>query len=541
MGAIANALLNGFTATEIINFLAKSNKELKPKIEQAQSQGYTAEQIVDFLGGYERSGNAKKSPKPFAARSAVKPGYTDQERTKIANEYRPPVQKNIGGVLGSVLENAPALAGIGGLSYGFGKAAAPVGQIIGNYLSSKFSGGTSGPNSPAPAPNSPTPNSPIVPNSTPTAPNPTPISPSGSPKPSAGVSKTPGFIAAIVQGVAGQFGFRNKPLVNAVAKIVEETGKEVGDVYKELSERYDISTPEKATQAAQSKLKEIHEQQSTPQTLDQITAQKEQRDQTMQKIKPAKEVSEALTKDMKSSVIRKTEYDPAKNLLKVVFNNSHSYTYDDVPEEIYNKLTEGAIPAKTKGENEYGRWWVGKQPSTGAAFNQLIKKGGYNFTRGADSPLSEQEEEEYKELAGTSKDKQKSFVSGMQKVQATRKNIAKDLIEPEKVKFRAMAYRKTLEELRKQPQDERGEKLIQTIQERLKTLEQLDKLKNTKKSKILTEEVIRFEKAQGKTLLKKMLILLPASIVKVLKDKIENTDEKEILSYVKDYLIKKMK
>lgn len=545
MNPIANALINGFTAKEIIDFLVKTNKQLAPKINQAIDQGYTPEQIVKYLGGYEKN-TPKTGTQPFAARSALKPGYTDQERADIAFQYRPPLQRNVGGVLGSAIENAPMLAGVAGLTYGFGKAAAPVAQVIGNYLSQRLGGPRNptqpttpggGPQpQPGPAPVQPSPVGP-----TPTGGGGAPPSPGTGPKPSPGLANQKGFLSSIVQGVAGVFGFRNKPLVNAVATIVEKTGQEVSDVYKELSQRFDVSTPEKATQAALSKLREIQEGQTAAKTPEQIVQEKEKQAQTLERIKPAKEVQKALTKDLKSSVIRKTEYDPEKSLLKVVFNNSHTYTYDDVPEEIYNKLTEGAIPAKTKGENQYGRWWIGKKPSAGAAFNELIKKGGYSFQRVEDTPVSEDEEEEYQSIAGEAKQREKSFSSQVEKATGARKNINKDIIAPDNVKFRTMAYRKTLEELRKQPSDERNEKLIDTIEQRLKTLGQLDKIKNSKRSKVLTEEVIRFEKSQGKTLIKKMLLLLPATVVKVLKDKIENTTEEEALKLIKGYLMTKKK
>lgn len=540
MNPIANALLNGFTAKEIIDFLVKSNKQLAPKINQAIEQGYTPEQIVKFLGGHQ-SRNPQTGSQPFAARSALKPGYTEQERARIASEYRPPLQRNVGNVLGSAIENAPMLAGVAGLTYGFGKAAAPVAQVIGNYLSQRFGAPqtptqpTAPGGGPQPQPRGPAPVQPP-----PTGGGGAPSLGTGA-QPSPGLAKQPGFLSSIVQGVAGLFGFRNKPLVNAVATIVEKTGQEVSDVYKELSERFDVSTPEKATQAALNKLKEIQGAQTASKTPEQIVEEKQKEAKTLERIKPAEEVQKALTKDLKSSVIRKTEYDPSKSLLKVVFNNSHTYTYDEVPEEIYNKLTEGAIPAKTKGENQYGRWWVGKKPSAGAAFNELIKKGGYNYQRVGDTPMSEDEEEEYKSIAGQAKQREKSFSSQVEKATGARKNISKDLIAPDNVKFRSMAYKKTLDELRKQPKEERNDKLIETIEQRLKTLGQLDKMKNSKRSKVLTEEVIRFEKSQGKVLLKKMLLLLPATIVKVLKDKIENTSEEEVLNFVKDYLTKKKK
>ena len=40
-----------------------------------------------------------------------------------------------------------------------------------------------------------------------------------------------------------------------------------------------------------------------------------------------------------------------------------------------NKLTEFLH------QNQYGRWWRGKNPSLGAALNQYIKAGNFNYRR----------------------------------------------------------------------------------------------------------------------------------------------------------------
>jgi hypothetical protein len=57
------------------------------------------------------------------------------------------------------------------------------------------------------------------------------------------------------------------------------------------------------------------------------------------------------------------------------------YGYEGVPPQIFRVFQAGAIPAKTDGQNEYGSWWVGKRPSLGASFYELIKKGGYPYQK----------------------------------------------------------------------------------------------------------------------------------------------------------------
>lgn len=82
-----------------------------------------------------------------------------------------------------------------------------------------------------------------------------------------------------------------------------------------------------------------------------------------------------------SSNIYGFQYDPKSGSLKVRFQSGAVYGYTGVPKEIYQIFANGAVPAKTEGQNEYGRWWIGKNPSLGAAFSALIRQGGYPYQR----------------------------------------------------------------------------------------------------------------------------------------------------------------
>lgn len=77
--------------------------------------------------------------------------------------------------------------------------------------------------------------------------------------------------------------------------------------------------------------------------------------------------------DLQSSNIYGFQYDPESSSLRVRFNNGGVYEYDGVPPFVYRMFERGAIPAKTNGQNQWGAWWVGKQPSLGATFHQLIR------------------------------------------------------------------------------------------------------------------------------------------------------------------------
>lgn len=85
--------------------------------------------------------------------------------------------------------------------------------------------------------------------------------------------------------------------------------------------------------------------------------------------------------DLNSSNIWGTAYDPKTGKMRVRFQGGSEYEYDGVPANIYRAFTKGNASAKTKGKNEYGEWWVGKNPSLGAAMNQYIKAGNFNYRK----------------------------------------------------------------------------------------------------------------------------------------------------------------
>jgi hypothetical protein len=82
-----------------------------------------------------------------------------------------------------------------------------------------------------------------------------------------------------------------------------------------------------------------------------------------------------------SSTLDKMRYDTNSRILTAVFNSSDVYEYYGVPYEEYVKVLEGKHPCSTSGSTPYGKFWKGKYPSIGSAFDYYIKKGGYEFRR----------------------------------------------------------------------------------------------------------------------------------------------------------------
>ncbi len=85
--------------------------------------------------------------------------------------------------------------------------------------------------------------------------------------------------------------------------------------------------------------------------------------------------------DLQSSNVWGARYDPKSGKMRVRFQGGSEYEYDGVPPNIFNAFIHGNASARTRGQNQYGRWWPNKNPSLGAALNQYIKAGGFNYRR----------------------------------------------------------------------------------------------------------------------------------------------------------------
>lgn len=502
MNHIGTILQQGFTAAQALQYLSKYDKKLAKMVSKALKEGFSPEEVVSGLSG-----------KSFAAKKARPRGFSAEEVID-RNQQKP-------GTAQQGLKQIGTAAAIAGGLLGAGRAAAPIASFVGNYVSSNLGGGPTQPQAPTGlnAGGGQLPNIPQTGNA-----------PTGAPTPSGGPQGggIGGLLKSLVPAVAGLFGFKNKPLVTAISKIVEETGQDVQQVYNQLSENYDISTPEKATAAAKTFFDKI----MSP------TGKTEEEEQDIFKRFSKVEGKEKKVEPAESAVIRRTEYLPDEKKLVVVFNKGSVYEYENVPEDKYKELLASATPAKTEGQNEYGAWWVGKNPSLGATFNSLIKNGGYVYNKVAQGAAFNPESSSEEENQILSSSNLRSLVQKTQKATGEEKFVGKQKkpLTSEQIRNRRLLLEKSLQEAKGKSRQEKNSELSKTVDERLKSLEKLDKLRGSKKSKVLTEEIIRSEKANGKTLIKKMLVLLPASIVKVLKKKMESSSEQEILGLIKDYL-----
>lgn len=94
-----------------------------------------------------------------------------------------------------------------------------------------------------------------------------------------------------------------------------------------------------------------------------------------------------LQQAMPSSNVDAFSYDDKTGNLYVRFLGKHPnrqgavYQYGGVPPSMFNLFRQGAVPARTDGQNKWGKWWKGKSPSMGASVNVLLKQGGFNYRR----------------------------------------------------------------------------------------------------------------------------------------------------------------
>lgn len=91
--------------------------------------------------------------------------------------------------------------------------------------------------------------------------------------------------------------------------------------------------------------------------------------------------------ELNSSTVYGFRYNPKTGKLLVKFQGNGGsgqgpvYEYENVPPNVYKAFAVGAFPAKTTGQNNWGRWWRGKNPSLGSAMHNLIKLGGYPYRK----------------------------------------------------------------------------------------------------------------------------------------------------------------
>ena len=261
-------------------------------------------------------------------------------------------------------------------------------------------------------------------------------------------------------------------------------------------------------------------------------------------VKPWVETKKDLAKQLKSSTVRKMNYNPKTKKLELVFTSGAKYLYHDFPEDQWKELSAAGTPAKTKGKNEFGLWWIGKSPSRGATFNKIIqpqlrKAGPYQYERIGTEEMTPEEEQELAEVQQPLMKKAQKTLSEAEKAeQAGRKLKGKEKLSQGQINARTRVLTKQAEELRKAPPSERTKKAADLIEQRLQQLADLDSMTKRVKGKVMREEIERFEKEEAGTFLRKLLITLPKNIVREAKAKTGRLSERNLLKAIRGLIAK---
>jgi len=83
-----------------------------------------------------------------------------------------------------------------------------------------------------------------------------------------------------------------------------------------------------------------------------------------------------------SSVISSMGYDPSSLVMYIDWNEGGDGYYENIPPDVFDEASKGDEWCRTEGENLYGKWYVGKQPSRGAYMYWNIRGNpDYPYTR----------------------------------------------------------------------------------------------------------------------------------------------------------------
>jgi hypothetical protein len=85
---------------------------------------------------------------------------------------------------------------------------------------------------------------------------------------------------------------------------------------------------------------------------------------------------------MPSSNVRAIMYNDETKDMFIQFQDKSIYTYYNVDFNLFLKVSNGEATCITSGESKYGSWYVGKNPSLGAATHKYLIKTGVKYKKG---------------------------------------------------------------------------------------------------------------------------------------------------------------
>ena len=83
-----------------------------------------------------------------------------------------------------------------------------------------------------------------------------------------------------------------------------------------------------------------------------------------------------------SSNVKKIVYNDESKEMVIQFQDKSIYTYFEVPFQVFLNVSGGKATCITTGENKFGRWFVGKNPSVGAAVWKYLRDSNIKYKKG---------------------------------------------------------------------------------------------------------------------------------------------------------------
>ena len=86
--------------------------------------------------------------------------------------------------------------------------------------------------------------------------------------------------------------------------------------------------------------------------------------------------------NLRSSNVKSIMYNDESKEMVIKFQEGDIYTYFEVPFQIFLDVSGGNATCVTSGENRYGSWFVGKNPSNGAAVWKYLRDSNIKYKKG---------------------------------------------------------------------------------------------------------------------------------------------------------------
>lgn len=402
MSFIEDAIQYGYDPEQVLKFIGKVNPEFKKRVSNAIQYGYTPASILRDVAKYFKGSSSKKTAKamgisPQMARNLVFNEKLDPA-TVIPDVMRPKESEQR---LRSVIKSGLGTAAGAGIGYALG---GPMGASLGSQMGKdiltpeeetkeplqiSYQGGQP----PQPESASPAPTQPMQPSI---------VHEIGQGLDLGKLSPTQrkhfGALMATIkqleeQGIPRE-DKRFKQALNQINKLKSGAMKEA-PIMQEETARFEEVYPEgqQPVEEAPIQAEQIQETEIAP------VEETVQKESVFPKILSGEEKASAnrlLTKygmpdiskipvhpfegktvdPFKSSNIRYLSYDPKEKHLDALFSNGEGFRYAHVPEDMISEITKGATTVSS-GESALRAFFQGKEGSKGAAFDKLIKKGGY--------------------------------------------------------------------------------------------------------------------------------------------------------------------